>query len=316
MKIVSSILFQEKRIKEIEGAFPGLDFEFYDGITAAEASFYDAEVFVTYGEDLTEEIIKKTTKLNWIMVMSAGLEKMPLAACKEKGIVVTNAGGIHKTPMAEFTLGLILQYVKQAETLWENQKAKKWTRKLPMAEVAGQSILILGVGAIGGEIARLSKAFQMKTIGVNTSGKEVEYVDQIFKVDQLEDALPQADFIVSVLPSTKATKGLLKENHFKVMKETAVFINIGRGDLVEEHVLLNVIQSEEIAHFYLDVFQDEPLNEDHPFWVMKNVTVTPHISSLTKNYLTRSIEIFKENLHHYLNNTGRYLNEIDLERGY
>lgn len=316
MLIITTFLPPEKIRMATEAAFPTIQFEFYKDINQADASFFEAEVLLTYGEDLTEELIRQTTKLKWIMVVSAGLEKMPLKACQEKGIIVTNARGIHKIPMAEFTIGVMLQYVKQAKVLWHNNQISDWQRRLPMAELHGQSVLIIGVGAIGGEIARLAKAFQMTTLGVNTSGKMVENVDSIFKIEQLEQALSLADFVVNILPSTKKTKHLLKDRHFDAMKESAVFINIGRGDVVEEAVLLEALQQKKFAHAFLDVFYNEPLDKQHPFWTMENVSVTPHISSLTKKYLPRSFEIFFKNLHSYLNNEDKYINRVDLERGY
>jgi phosphoglycerate dehydrogenase-like enzyme len=316
MKIVSSILLKEHLKNELMEGFPEIDFYWYDGISEAEASFFDAEVLITYGKDLTHEFIDKTTKLKWIMVLSAGLEEMPLSACKKKGILVTNVRGIHKIPMAEFTLGLMLQHVKQTKTLWKNQQKQEWKRKLPMGELYGKSILILGVGAIGGEIARLASAFQMKTIGINSSGKAVEHVDEVYNLQQMEVVLPRADFVVAVLPSTVQTRYLLKEKHFELMKDSAVFINIGRGDLIDEKVLLSAMETRQIDHFYLDVLEHEPLPKHHPFWEMDNVTVTPHMSSLTKNYLPRSIKILTENLRKYLNKSGDYINVIDLERGY
>lgn len=314
MKIYSSILPSQAIQSDVKKAFPDVDFEFYKGIL--KESFLEAEILITYGEDLTEELIYETEKLKWIMVMSAGMEKMPFAACKERGIVITNARGIHKIPMAEFTIGMMLQHVKQMKTLWENEQAELWERKLPMQELCEKTLLILGIGAIGGEIARLAKAFRMETIGVNRSGAKVEWADSVYTMEHLKEALPAADFIVSVLPSTSETKEFLGSSHFDLMKDSAVFINIGRGDLVKEEVLLAALQEKKISHAYLDVFDPEPLAEGHPFWKMDNVTVTPHISSLTKNYLPRSFEIFKHNLQTYIKNDGDYINVIDMDRGY
>lgn len=314
MNIYSSILPAEELQSDVKTAFPQVNFEFHKGIK--EDLFFNAEVFITYGEDLTDELILKAKKLKWIMVMSAGLEKMPFDACKQMGILVTNARGIHKIPMAEFTIGMMLQNVKRMRTLWENEKNQMWERKLPMGELFGKRLLILGIGAIGGEVARLAKAFQMKTLGVNRSGEQVEWADEIYTMGNINDALPKADFIVSVLPSTNETKHFLDKSHFDLMKDSAVFINIGRGDLVEEEVLLAALQDRKIAHAYLDVFYTEPLAENHPFWSMDNVTVTPHISSLTKNYMPRSFEIFKHNLHTYIKKSADYINVIDMDRGY
>jgi phosphoglycerate dehydrogenase-like enzyme len=316
MRIVSSIFPKESIQEKIKSEFPEMQFEFYKGMEAAEKAFFECEVFLTYGEDLTEHHIEKNKHLKWIMLMSAGLEKLPLKAIEEKGIMITNARGIHKIPMAEYTLGTMLQWVKQTRVLLENEEGENWNRKIRMEELFEKTVLILGVGAIGGEIARLAKAFRMKTIGVNRSGRGVENIDELYRTEQMMDALPKADFIVSILPSTPETKHLLTEDHFVAMKNTAVFINIGRGDLVDELVLLQALEKNEIAHAFLDVFEKEPLVKDHPFWKMKNVTVTPHLSSVTQNYLPRSFEIFKHNLKTYLNQTGDYINVIDWKKGY
>ncbi|MBT2681487.1 D-2-hydroxyacid dehydrogenase [Bacillus sp. ISL-35] len=314
MNIYSSIHPAEALQEEVKKEFPQVSFEFHKGIK--EDLFFDAEIFLTYGEDLTEELIGKADKLKWIMVMSAGLDKMPFEACKKRGILVTNVRGIHKIPMAEFTIGMMLQHVKQMKSLWSNEQSTTWERKLPMGELYGKTLLILGIGAIGGEVARLAKAFNMQTIGVNRSGREADWADEIYTMENFREALPKADFIVSVLPSTQETKHFLDLNDFTLMKDTAVFINIGRGDLVQDEVLLAALQEKKIAHAYLDVFYEEPLKESHPFWTMDNVTVTPHISSLTKNYLPRSFEIFKQNLYTYLNKATDYINVIDMDRGY
>ncbi|MBT2644067.1 D-2-hydroxyacid dehydrogenase [Bacillus sp. ISL-41] len=314
MKIYSSILPAAALQDDVKKEFPQVSFEFHKGIK--EDLFLDAEIFLTYGEDLTEELIYKADKLKWIMVMSAGLDRMPFTACKKRGILVTNVRGIHKIPMAEFTIGMMMQDAKQMRSLLANEQTRTWERKLPMGELYGKTLLILGIGAIGGEVARLAKAFNMKTIGVNRSGREAEWADEIFTMENYRGALPQADFIVSVLPSTSETKHFLDLTDFDMMKNTAVFINIGRGDLVTDEVLTAALQENKIAHAYLDVFYEEPLKESHPFWTMENVTVTPHISSLTKNYLPRSFEIFKHNLHTYIKNGSDYLNVIDMDRGY
>lgn len=316
MEIVSSIYPYEELQEDIKKQFPNVNFSFYKGMKDARESFYKAEVFVTYGEDLVEEDIYKAENLKWIMIMSAGMDRMPFKACAEKGILITNVRGIHKIPMAEFTLSQMLTYVKQTNTLLENERQAVWDRKVPMGELAEKTLLVLGIGAIGGEIARLAKAFRMNVIGVNRHGHPHEYADQTFKIDEMKKHLEKADFIVSVLPSTKETHYLLTEDHFKLMKKSAVFINIGRGNLIKDEALLKVMQNQEIAHAYLDVFEQEPLPKGHPFWEMDQVTVTPHLSSITKKYMPRSFEIFKHNLHTYMNKSGEFINLIDPARGY
>nr|WP_108670584.1 D-2-hydroxyacid dehydrogenase [Peribacillus acanthi] len=301
---------------QLSNEFPSIRFSYRKGIHIEESELMTAEILVTYGEDVTEEIIYASKSLKWIMVVSAGLEKMPLELIGEKGILLTNAKGIHKIPMAEYSIGMLLQYEKNLIQFYENAKNSTWDRRIKMGELNGKEIIILGAGAIGSEIARLSKAFGMRTFGVNTSGNDVQYFDSMHKLNELNAVLPTADYIVSILPSTKDTKNLLNNEHFQLMKSSAVFMNIGRGDLFKDSVLLNALEEGQIAHAILDVFHKEPLPMNHPFWKMKNITITPHTSSVTKNYLPKSIEIFSHNLHTYIKKEKDFINLIDVIRGY
>ncbi|MDQ0175718.1 D-2-hydroxyacid dehydrogenase [Bacillus chungangensis] len=301
--------------EDMHATFPQIYFH-YEKLSAAENILPHAEIIVTYGEDLTVEHLEKAKRLKWIMVASAGLEKMPLAQIAERNILVTNARGIHKIPMAEFTIGLLLQHMKQFPVIWQQERENIWNKRVPMGELYGKTIMVVGAGAIGSEIAKLSKAFSMTTIGVNASGNSVAYFDQMLRADEIAEGLKRTDFVVSVLPSTEKTQHFFQKEHFIAMKESAVFINIGRGDVVQESVLIDALKKEEIAHAYLDVFQTEPLPADHPFWSMNNLTVTPHISSKSKQYLPRVFDIWKHNLHTYIRNGNDYLNVIDLKRGY
>ncbi|OXS63590.1 phosphoglycerate dehydrogenase-like enzyme [Bacillus sp. V-88] len=316
MKIIFTFQPKEEFVSDLTNSFPGVEFLFYKKINQAESELPDAEVIVTMGEDLTSDHIESSKKCKWIMVTSAGLEKMPFEAIKRRGILVTNARGIHKIPMAEFTIGLMLQHAKQLQSVWEQEKDAVWSRRLPTSELHEASLLILGAGAIGGEIARLAKAFQMNVSGVNSTGSPGEHFDRMFTLETFRDQLPEADYIVAVLPSTNRTKGILDVDHFAQMKDSAVFINIGRGDLVEESVLLEVMEKKLIQHMYLDVFDQEPLPEHHPFWKTEGITVTPHLSSITRKYMPRALEIFKKNLSTYSNKRDNFINVIDAERGY
>lgn len=296
---------------------PDLTFSFHRRMTEdAERELPEAEILLTYGEDLTDERIEKAKKLKWIMVLSAGLDKMPFQAIKQKGILVTNARGIHATPMAEYTMAMILQVARKTKTLIRHEQEHKWDRTLEMVELAGKTLAVVGTGAIGSEIARLAKAFRMNTIGVNRSGKPVEHFDEVHPMTNLHTVLSKADFVMSVLPSTPDTKNAYSTEEFRAMKPTGVFMNIGRGDAVDEQALIEALEKNELDHAALDVFQTEPLPEDHPFWDMENVTVTPHMSGISPQYHYRSFEIFERNLHTYLTGQGDYINVIDPDRGY
>ncbi|OMP68156.1 D-2-hydroxyacid dehydrogenase [Domibacillus epiphyticus] len=300
---------------DLQQKFQKDTFFFFKNIEEADTVLQQTEILVTFGSDVTEDIIKKCPSLKWIMAASAGIEDMALKAIEERDILLTNARGIHKIPMAEFTLGFMLNHVKRFPELAVLEKTETWNKQLPLQELSGKEVVILGTGAIGQEIARLCKAFRMATVGVNRNGRPAQQFDRIFQMNDLEEAVQGADFVIAVLPSTPETVNALRYEHFEAMKPTAAFINIGRGDIVSEQVLLSAINDEEIAHAYLDVFAVEPLPEGHPFWRHENITVTPHISSITKAYVPRAMEIFEHNLICFKEG-GEYQNVIDIKKGY
>lgn len=316
MKVVSSAKLKRELKENLINNYPDLRFYFFKDMEEAREDLLDADILITYGEDLTNEIIKKVECLKWIMVISAGLDEMPFQSIKEKGILVTNAKGIHKIPMAEYTIAMILQVARQAKKLIENEQSHVWDRRVPMIELSGKTLGILGAGSIGTQIADYARVFNMKIIGFNRGGRKVDGFDVIVTKKNLDKLLMKSDFIVSVLPSTPETDGILNKQTFKLMKKTATFINIGRGKNVVEKDLMAALKSGEISHAVLDVFGQEPLSKEHPFWEMNNVTVTPHISGISAKYLPRAIEIFETNLKIFIDSGENYVNIVNVDRGY
>ncbi|MFD2046432.1 D-2-hydroxyacid dehydrogenase [Ornithinibacillus salinisoli] len=317
MVIVFSAKMSTKHQEALREKYPNQTFNFCNGMIEAKDELSDADILVTYGEDLDEALIERARKLKWIMVLSAGMDRMPFEAIAKRGIIVTNVKGIHKVPMAEYAISMLLQVYRQADKIYEKQKAREWGRSVRMLEITGKTMVVLGTGAIGQEVARLAKAFQMKTYGVSRSGRTVAYFDETYQTLELKKILPEADFIVSVLPSTEETKYLLTDDHFKQMKNEAVFLNMGRGDLVKGSTIEKAIQDNEIAHAVLDVFEEEPLPKDHPLWNLENVTITPHLSGISPNYVPRALDIFAKNLDKYVvGQTDDLINYVDVTRGY
>ncbi|PWA07808.1 D-2-hydroxyacid dehydrogenase [Pueribacillus theae] len=315
MKIVSSDLIKRSIQKDVKEKYPEIEFVFCRNIEEAEPELKDAEVLLTYGNDITDSHIEQAYNLKWIMVMSAGIERMPFEKIAEKQILLTNSSGIHAIPMAEYTIANMLNVYRKVPVLLKNQENRVWDR-VRMQEISGKTIAVIGAGAIGKEIARLSKAFRMTTLGYNRSGRQAENFDEMFCGDQLKDLLPRADFVVSVLPGTKATENLFGKEQFKAMKKEAVFINIGRGSTVCENALIEALHNGEIAHAVLDVFKKEPLDDNSPLWSMENVTITPHVSGVSPAYQDRVFEIFEHNLSVYRSGNGNYINQVDLKKGY
>lgn len=316
MKIVSVIKRVPDEIQHnLRTRFSEAEFCFCHGMDEGVHYLEDADVLITYGEDLDETKITAAKKLKWIMVLSAGMDKMPFEDIEKRGILVTNVRGIHARPMAEYAISMLLQVSRQAKTLMENEKQHKWDRRPTMTEISEKKLVVLGTGAIAQEVARLGKAFHMKTTGISKSGKRRPHFDRVFPVEQMDLILPLADFVVAVLPSTEETRYLLKKEHFAAMPETCIFLNMGRGDLVATDVLLEAVRNGDIAHAVLDVMEEEPLPEGHPYWEEKQVTVTPHLSGISPGYVPRGFQLFEDNLSVFLSGEGELQNIIDTKRG-
>lgn len=294
--------------------FPDVDFVFHDKLKEDELN--DKDVLVTYGEDLNEERIQLATKLKWIFVVSAGIEKMPHQAIHDRGILVSNVRGIHKKPMTESIIAHILSLKRGLPFIYENQQKGEWNKKTKLSELNGSTALIIGPGAIGSEIGRLLQAFDVYTIGCNRSGDEVPYMNETHKIENLMSVLPKAEIVISMLPSTTETKHLLTYDHFKKMSPETIFLNFGRGDVVSTDVLIQVLEEKLIRHAVLDVFEVEPLPTDNKLWQLDNVTISPHFSSHSSRYLERSLNIFKPSLKKWLSGDNDLENKMDILRGY
>lgn len=314
MEIVFTFELKDYQCATLQTEFPQLTFHFNKSVKDIEVE--TASVLVTYGEDIDGSLLDRAANLKWLMVASAGVEKMPLAEIEKKGILVTNVRGIHKTPMAESVLAHILALRRSLPLIYENQKKKEWNKVVKSSELKGSTALILGPGAIGSEIGRLLQAFGVKTIGCNRSGAASQSMDEVIPFGDLKERLGEADYVVSVLPSTSETRGLLTKSYFDEMKDTVVFMNFGRGDLVEELVLLDALKSKSIGHAVLDVFEIEPLPSDNELWSLQNCTVSPHVSSLSGKYVERALIIFQNNLHKFIKGEAEFENPVDLKKGY
>ena len=315
--IVLTTMKVKTTIKEqMEERFPTVQFHWKESIEEAADMLPEADILVTYGEDLTNEAIEKAKNLKWINVASAGLDLMPFEKIAEKQINVTNARGIHATPMAEYAIAMLLQIERNAKQLIENEKNHLWDRSVKMGTISHKTMLIAGTGAIGQELARIAKAFHIKTIGISRTGEEKAYFDACYTNDALHEHLSEADYVVSILPSTNQTENFFSKKEFQLMKEKAIFLNMGRGKTVDEQALIKALKENEIKHAVLDVFQEEPLSKNSALWDLDNCTLTPHLSGIFSTYLDLAFNIFERNLQSYLNDGSLVENVIDPKRGY
>ncbi|HSL86614.1 MAG TPA: D-2-hydroxyacid dehydrogenase, partial [Bacteroidales bacterium] len=253
--------------------------------------------------------------LKWVQTFSAGVNTYPLKEIKERGILLTNSSGVHGPQMTDHIMGMILAFSRGLLPYIREQKEKKWAVELKLTELTGKEMLIVGAGSIGKLLAKKAKAFDMKVIGLKRTVEELQYFDEVRPMDDLQETMKTADYVVVLAPLTKDTRGLIGKEELSLMKKDAVLINLARGPLVDEKELILALQEERIRGAGLDVFSREPLPEDSPLWDLDNVILTPHMGGFSDVSNERSIALIAENIRRYKN--GEELkNVVDLNLGY
>jgi phosphoglycerate dehydrogenase-like enzyme len=272
----------------------------------------DAEVLLAFRFPV--ERLSEARRLRWVQLTSAGADHLLDGRQALGGVTVTNTRGIHVAVMADYALGVMVMLQWGFPRLLRQQRARVWQQQ-STEPLAGKRLGVVGVGAIGGEIARRGAAIGMEVLGVRRVPGPVAGVSRMFGPDGLAEMLPLADFVVLAVPGTPATRHLLGDAELRRMRPGAFLVNLARGNVVDEAALVRVLQTGRIAGAALDVFETEPLPADSPLWAMENVIVTPHISGEPDEYPRRVMTVFEENLRRW--REGRPLtNVVDLDRGY
>ena len=220
--------------------------------------------------------IEKITNLRYIQLTSAGFDRVDMDYVKAHGIEIHNARGVYSIQMAEFAMCGVLQLYKQAAFFRENQKQHIWEKHRGLLELSGKKVLIVGCGSVGNECAKRFAAFGCEVIGVDLFPREDSVYSEMLPLEQLDNALGEADIVILTLPLTEQTKHLINDNRLNLLKSTAVIVNIARGAIIDTEALINHLDN--LGGAILDVFEEEPLSEKSPLWDKQNVILTPHNS--------------------------------------
>lgn len=233
--------------------------------------------------------------LRWFHSFSAGVDSPVFKTLLDRGMILTNSSGASAPSIAQYVLAMMLYRSKPIEAWRDGQRRREWM-PLPSSDLTGKTAGIIGTGAIGGEVARLAKAFGMRTVGARRSGKPGRHIDEMVTSRRLRYLLRESDFVVLACPLTKETEGLIGERELRAMKPSATLINVARGRIVDESQLIRALEAGWIGGACLDVFTWEPLPETSPLWTMPNVIVTPHNSGVSPLNMERAMAIFIDNL--------------------
>jgi D-2-hydroxyacid dehydrogenase (NADP+) len=280
----------------------------------------DTDIFV--GFSLRPEQFAHSRKLKWLHSTAAGVGQLMYPELRKSGIEVTNASGVHRIPMAEHILGTLIALARRFPDCFRYQQQARWAQQelwnapVRPRELRGQILLFIGFGAIGREVAKMIRPLGMRVWAVTRSGRAEEgLAEQVFPASKLDEALPQADFVVLAAPETPETLKMMGAREFALMKPSAYFLNVSRGALVDEPALISALEQRKIAGTALDVTSQEPLPPENPLWKLDNAFITPHISAASEHLWERQTDLMMENLERWFAG-DELLNRVDLNRGY
>ncbi len=319
MAIIENVLVllpvTEDHKKLLEQEAPSASFVYSSSEEATHQMVQSADVIIG---NPPPELVMGSEKIKWLQLGSAGTGHYVKSGILPSGTMLTNATGAYGLAVSEYMVGVLLELYKKLHLYRDNQQRNLWQVEGSVRSIYGSTVLIVGLGDIGGEFAKRIQALGGYTIGVRRADStKPDYVDELILMDMLDTALPRADVVAMSLPGTKETYRLFSKERLDNMKPGAVLINVGRGSVLDTDALCNALESGHIAGAALDVTDPEPLPADHRIWHIKNAIITPHVSGgyhLPETF-ERIIRISAGNLRRFISNQ-RLINLIDFSTGY
>jgi len=305
---------------QLRERYPGMRVVHLPDYSGLDPELPDADIFV--GWSLRPRQFVAATKLRWLHSTAAGVGQLMYPELRESGIAVTNASGVHTIPIAEHVIGLLLAMARRFPSSFRHQSARNWGQQeiwdeaIKPRELRGATLLLVGLGAIGREVARLARSLGMRIAAVTRTGRDpAGLTNLVTPPEELEALLSQADFVVLAAPETPETQKLMNSARLACMKPSAYLVNVARGSLVDEAALVSALRERRIAGAALDVAGEEPLPDSSPLWPLENCFITPHLSGASDALWQRQADLLLDNLERWFD--GRELrNRVDLLRGY
>jgi len=301
--------------------FPQFDVVRLSDRDAMGSEIADAEIAMTVS--LHPEEFRSATRLRWIHSSAAAIHQLLFPELVNSDVLLTNGRDVHGPAVAEQTMGMIFALAKRILDAVRFQQRRFWGQQIIWEEYSGPQELsgltlgIVGLGAIGRNLARHAACFGMKVVAAREHAElpKPEFVAQVFPTARLSEMLAISDYVVVAAPVTPSTHAMIGREQLAAMKPTAYLLNVSRGALVDEAALIQALQERKIAGAGLDVFQKEPLPADSPLWQLENVLITPHTAGMNAKMWKLQYDLFSENLRRYLNGQP-LLALVDKKAGY
>lgn len=307
-------------LEKVRTDFPQAEVKYSATKRDDEQALRDADVMI--GWALLPEQLHAAKSLRWIYSITAAVDQFFYPELISSEIALTSAGNVHGPVVAEHAIAMLLALAKRLPSAVRYQQRRKWAmeaiwnEKPRPREVRGATLVVIGLGSIGAEVAAMAAALKMHVIGVREHPERgAAGANEVVGYDALDEVLSRADFVVLAAPLTERTRHVIDARRLQLFKPRAFLINVSRGALVDEAALVKALRDRKIAGAALDVFEEEPLSRWSPLWKMPQVLITPHTAFLTENVWQRHYEVFSANLKRYL--AGQPLHGVvDKARGY
>ena len=320
MKLVYLLHWEGGAIVTLEPIHPDVQFVKATSAEHAAAELADADILVVggpyYPGVVADAVNNHAPNLKWVHSSSIGTDKFEEGGVPEH-VIFTNAAGLKGRSVGEHAMALLLGYVHAVPQMERLRTANEWGRdqlRKEVSSVEGNTMLLLGYGSIGQEVARKAKAFDCHVVALNRSGEGAGPADVVAPLSTLAEWLPKSDYIVCSLPLVAETSHLLGPEQFALMKSSAVVVNVGRGPVIDHAALIEALRGNKIAGACLDVYAVEPLPLDDAIWQMPTAIISPHVAGTGGPAAERFAELVSENINRFRD--GRQLvNEMKVGGG-
>src|ERR1700733_9910437 len=283
----------------LKARFPELSIDIADHHSKVGPHIAKADALLTFAPMLSPKVLQDATRLKWVQALGTGVDNLTDQDALRKDVIVTNIHGIHGPPVSEAALGSMLALARDLPRAVRLQDEKKWFR-FPAQLLHNKTVGIFGVGVIAEALAPKCKAFGMRTIGVSSAPRPVTGFDRMVSSAELASVAGEFDFLVLLTPLTEKTRNSVDAKVLAAMKPASFLVNLARGGVVDEPALVEALRSGRIGGAALDVFNEEPLPADHPFWAMDNVIITTHQGGFCDVYIDYALPTVEANMRRFL----------------
>jgi D-2-hydroxyacid dehydrogenase (NADP+) len=279
--------------------FPELNVDLVDHHSKVGPHIADADALLTFAPMLADHVLQSAGRLKWVQALGTGVDNLIDRPVLRKDVIVTNVHGIHGPPVSEAAIASMLALARNLPRAVRSQEKRQWVR-FPAQLLHNKTVGIFGIGAITEVLAPKCKAFGMRVVGVSSAPRQVSGFDRMYQSAELATVVGEFDFFVLLTPLTEKTRSAIGARVFAAMKPTSFLVNLARGGVVDEAALVEALRAGRIAGAALDVFVEEPLPADHPFWAMENVIITTHQGGFCDVYIDHAWPTLEANMRRFL----------------